>query len=330
MTKTFLSILLACSSFGVFAQREFSAPEPVSPKFSFDASRGTDTLVVQSIIDAMNNSELGLYTAQGGGWVVGTNFYGDVAKAQQFLLIDGPATVDEMLVFVGGKVVTVGGANSNLKGRLYSMDGTGTSEFGGAGSPAPGTVLAEASVSISDADTAGMYTSFAFATPVWLSGGFAVGVDFSGLAAGDSVGIVSTIDGNSFIEDYTWEKWDDGTWFSMLAAWPLDFDLVMLPVFSPSAVSVGELSWLNNMRMSFLGGNPAGENVTVSFESREASHMKLHVMNALGQTVVEQDLGNIAAGEYQHQMNTANWGAGAYYVTLRSNGQPLTKKLIVE
>jgi hypothetical protein len=330
MTRILLSLALVSISTGLMAQREYSAPIPVEPRFGLDASRGTDTLVISSVEDAFNNNTLAIYGSVNGGWVVGTNGYGDVAKAQQFLLLDGPMSIDELVVFFGGKIVTVGGANSTLKGRIYGMNGTGTSEVGGPGSPAPGTVLAEASISIDDADTTGLLTGFTFPTPIWISGDFAAGVDFSGLAAGDSIGIVTTTDGSSFIGDYSWEKLDNGQWWTLLYSWPLDLDLVVLPVFTPSAASVGEEGWLNNMRMSFLGGNPARDNVTVVFESRETANMKLHVMDVLGHTVLEKDLGNRPAGEHQQILNTSNWGAGAYYVTLRSNGMPFTKKLIVE
>jgi hypothetical protein len=58
--------------------------------------------------------------------------------------------------------------------------------------------------------------------------------------------------------------------------------------------------------------------------------MDLIVHGSTGKVVYEQAFGVQGAGNYTHTINTNGWAAGVYYVTLKNNGRPLTKKLVVE
>src|SRR5690606_8443520 len=144
----------------------------------------------------------------------------------------------------------------------------------------------------------------------------------------DHVGIASTDSGSYVVNDRSWELWNNDTWHSIAQAWELPIDMVIAPVVTGVWVSVGEGSWVNNMRMSIIGGNPATDNVTIRYESRDDAAMNLHIFDGSGRTVVQQDLGNRAAGIHNYEVNTSTWNAGVYYVTLSANGQPMTLKLV--
>ncbi|MDQ3100542.1 MAG: T9SS type A sorting domain-containing protein [Bacteroidota bacterium] len=319
MKKTILSVALLTTFSGLFAQRSVTTVERI-PAIEIGTSRGTDTLVLSSLA-----GELALSGSQGGGWVTGTNGYGDLAKAQEFMM-SGPATIDEVL-FLFAKSVTAGGPTSMVNARIYHMDGTGATTAGD-DMPAPGTMLAEESISIDEIDTT-MLMGINIG-PVWVNGHFAAGIDFSDLAAGDSIAIVHTAEENVDMTDRSWELWSDDTWHTLAAAWPMNIDLVIAPVFTPSSVGVNDGTWVNNMRMSFLGGNPVNENVIVKFENQMDAVMGLQVIDAAGRIVLQQDLGNRSAGLHTYELLTNNWNAGVYYVTLKANGQPMTLKLAVK
>ncbi len=318
MKKTLLSITLLASLTAVQAQREVG----ITHRFNvaLPENRGTDTVVTASL-----GTGLSISGATPGGFVTGSNGYGDYAKVQEFQLGDAVSIDEVLFIFVTEE--TVGGAGSTIKAVVYDMTGTGTTSVG-EDMPAPGTLLGEsAPVSISDLDTLMLV-----GIPVSAStdGHFAAGIDVTGLAAGDHVGILATDSGAVVAEDRSWELWETGAWHTIAEAWGLSTDMAILPVVTADWVGVGEGNFVNGMRMTILGGNPARDNVTINFENEVNAAMSIKVIDAAGRTVVQQDLGNRAAGVHNHVLNTNEWNAGKYYVTLSANGKPMTMKLVVE
>ncbi len=319
MKKTLLTAALLTTITALHAQREVGTAQRIS--FEMPAARGTDTLFLSSFADGLE-----VLGSTNGGFVVGSNGYGDMVKGQEFHL-SGPAQVDELL-FLFVKEITTGGANSTIMAKIWDMDGTGTTSVG-EDMPAPGTVLAQSmAISIDDIDTTGLMGIML--GPVWVNGIFTAGIDVSNLSADDHVGIAHTADGSFVVDDRSWEQWSDNDWYSIANAWGLSIDIAVIPVFSPSIVGVTDGTWVNDMRMSFIGGNPARDNVTVRFENQQDAVMGLHIIDAAGRTVLNQDLGNRAAGMHNYDLNTNSWTAGIYYVTLRANGHPMTLKLVKE
>ena len=62
------------------------------------------------------------------------------------------------------------------------------------------------------------FTSALFPETFYIGTEFAAGIDFSDLAAGDSVALVSTTEGEVQFGEFCWEKWSDDTWFTIPAA----------------------------------------------------------------------------------------------------------------
>ena len=320
MKKTLLSVALLSSITAAQAQREVSSAQRID--FELPAERGTDTLFMSSL-----GTGLQILGAQGGGFVSGSNGYGDYAKAQEFML-SGPVTVDEVL-FLFAKEVTTGGAGSSIRAVIWDMDGTvGTTSAGTGDQPSPNTELGTSGmISIDDIDTTGIMAISVGG--VMTDGHFAAGIDVTALATGDHVGIATTTNGNVGAPDRSWEQWNDDTWNSLNSAWNnMNVDLFVAPVVTADWVSVGEGTWVNNMRMSIIGGNPATDNVTIRYENQNDAAMNIRIFDSAGRTVVQQDLGNRAAGLHNYDVNTSAWNAGVYYVTLSANGQPMTLKLV--
>jgi hypothetical protein len=267
----------------------------------------------------------------GSGYIAGNNNFGDVSKAQEFQLTTG-IIVESVLLWFGGGVFDSNDPNSALNVRLYAMGGPGTISTGNTNG-APGLVLDEVSVLISDIDTSSSLTgaiNVMFPTPVWVPSGFAAGINFDDASAGDTLGLVSSTNGFVGAIDRSWEEWNDNTWHSIQSAWQnVAFDLAIFPVVDASSVGIGEMGSLNGMRMSFLNGNPANNVVNIGYEVENDATMEFVVFNAKGEQVLIQTIGNRAAGGYQLSFDVNSWADGTYYCTMKANGQPLTKKLIV-
>lgn len=329
MKKTLLFGLFAGAASMTMAQKNVGTARMLEPMRT-DGSRAIDTVYMSSL-DTGNPALYGV--TDNGGYIFGSNTYGDKAKAQQFLL-DGPAGATEILFWFGMKSDVSGNPASVVNANLYALDGPGTTTSG-ASNFAPGTVLATVPLTLAEIDTTSTltFTVAQFPNTVFVGTEFAAGFDFSALAAGDSVAIVSTTEGEVQFGEFTWEKWSDDDWYTIPAAgWgggTFDADLYIFVVIDNEDVSVGEEGSMNNSRMSFLNGNISNGTVLVSYDVVEAGRMNLVVHNSRGQVVTEQAFGTQGVGNYNYTLSTEGWAPGSYYVTIKNNGRPLTKKLVV-
>jgi hypothetical protein len=329
MTKSLLTAAVLLSTSSLVAQKNVGTARMMEPMRT-DGSRAIDTVYMSSL-DTGNPVLYGV--ENDGGYIFGTNTYGDKAKVQQFLL-DGPAGATEILIWFGAKADNSGNPASVVNANLYALDGPGTTTSG-ASNFAPGTILATVPLTLADIDTSSSltFTVAQFPNTVFVGTEFGAGFDFSALAAGDSVAAISTTDGEVQFGEFTWEKWSDDDWYTLPAAgWgsgTFDADMYIFVVIDNEAVSVGEEGSMNNSRMSFLNGNISNGTVLVSYDVVEAGRMNLVVHNSRGQVVTEQAFGTQGVGNYNYTLSTEGWAPGSYYVTIKNNGRPLTKKLMV-
>jgi hypothetical protein len=183
-----------------------------------------------------NASGFALYSNNGGGYIAGSNSFGDLAKAQQFSAPVQPSEISGIVVWVAAKDDNGASVTANL----YSLNGQGTN-LTGATNSAPGTVLASVTKQLARVDTASFLTRFEFNTPVTVTTGYAVGLDFSSFGNNDEIGIVTNVDGDANDADLAWEKWSNGQWHSMNEAWNTqrdgDFDLAIFPILCPLTVT---------------------------------------------------------------------------------------------
>ncbi|MCW5899353.1 MAG: T9SS type A sorting domain-containing protein [Flavobacteriales bacterium] len=341
MKKTLLACLLIGGAALAQAQRTPGHVKLMQP-LEFDMNRGTDT-VYSSVWDNPDTQPV-IYGVtpppEGpGGYILGTNGYGDLSKVQAFL-VDGALLVDEIIYWFGAVSAISGNPNSHIKSRLYNMNGPGTTASSTALNDypfAPGTILASQNVPATDLqyDPDGNYTptSVFFNPAVQVGTEFAAGFEFGSLASQDTAALVSTLDGVVEFGEFCWEQWDNGNWFTLPGAgWgggSFDVDAFILVVVTPT-VGIGENWMMNNMRMTFLNGNlNNGTPVLLQYDVVQDGRMTLVVHNAKGQVMHEQAMGNQAVGTYNLTLDTQSWANGNYYVTLRNNGLPLTMRLVV-
>ena len=268
-------------------------------------------------------------TSVGGGYVGGNNGYGDLAKAQQYLLDSWTSTkVEEALFWFCGKLATSGDPASHITARVYGIDNSGTASFGSA--ECPGTTLGQVDIPFDNVDTSAsvLFTVGQFPTPVYVGESFCVGFSMEGLTAGDTLGLV--LSEGSVIGDYAWEQFSDGNWYTTLSSdsWDLDGDWSIYAVLDNSTVGINDAGTFNGMRLSILNGNPTTENtVQLGYTVDHDAQMEVVVHDGGGREVYLANLGTQGAGEYRHEFGTTGWTNGNYYVTVKADGKTLTKKL---
>ncbi|MGB3526078.1 MAG: T9SS type A sorting domain-containing protein [Flavobacteriales bacterium] len=317
-------------SIGASAQRAPLSSVPHNVRgVHFNAERtATDTLQGPSF--NVPAPQFALYTpGVAGQYVVGTNQY-DQAMAQKFEST-GDIFVEELIMFFGVKSGT-----GTVHVRVYGLDGAGFNEADAAVNDAPGTILGTVDVAMSEIDTGtvALAPTFVTFTPsVQVTGNFAGGFDFSDLPTGSTLGMFSTTDGDNTAADWNWEKTVQGDWIAMGNApqgWDLHADFAIFAVIDDGTAGINDLGTVNNMRMSFIGGNPANSSVIVAYEMLESADARMTVLDAKGAKMMDQQLGRTPAGEHQTTLDVSSYSNGTYYVTIYANGNPLTKKLVVQ
>jgi len=339
MKKIYTMIAAVAVTLSAAAQKQVSTATPVStvgmPAFSAERTV-TDTLVGPSF----ETTTYGLvqYNCQGGGYVVGNNFYQDKQKAQVFINTIGTVNVEGALIWFGAKQRdAAGSATSKIRVREYSLNGAGTTTAGPSTS-APNTVNRSTDVLFTAIDTG---TSFAagvnmimFSTPKTETADFAIGVDFTQLAAGDTVGIVSSSQpaggppGDAAGTELAWEQWSNNAWHTMLEAWPLDIDFFIWALVDHN-VGIEE-GFLNGARLGQNSPNPAVNNTTITYELQNGNNnVSISIFDVTGKLVKSINEGNRAAGKYSVVLSTEDMTAGTYYYALSAGKGRIAKKMTV-
>ena len=260
-----------------------------------------------------------IYSNSGGGYIAGSNSFGDLAKAQAYNGSQQPSDITGIIYWIAAKV----DAGASVTGNLYDLDGAGTDLSGTVGN-APGSILASGASTLERVDTSGFFNLIEFTTPATHTGGFAVGLDFSGFGNDDVIGIVTNTDGDAGGSDMAWEKWSDNAWHSMNEAWNSqsdgDFDLAIFPVICPQNITgITDLSDFFN-----VFPNPTnGQFVVVNSAGFEG---EMNVFNSLGQSVLSVGL----SGQTMVNCNLSVHKAGMYFIRVTTDNGIWRSRIVLK
>lgn len=263
-----------------------------------------------------------LYSSQGGGFISGTNGYGDLAKAQEYTPVNSTSYISDIIVYFGDITTTSGDPNSDVAFVIYDLDGPGVTTTGNVNN-APGTILGAGTVSVSQLITTGPML-IGMPSTVTVTGPYAVGVDFSLLSAGDSVAIVSTSDGDAGNTELSWEQWSDGTWHTFLEpnSWEYDVDLVLIPI-ECDQLPVGVETRVEASEF-YIFPNPANNVLNVVSGSDLTNTSTLSVIDISGQLISETTLTS-----KQTAIDVSQLAAGIYFAKLTTASKTNTLKFII-
>lgn len=261
-----------------------------------------------------------IYTAQDGGYVGGNNSYGDKAKAQQYTPVYSPSYINSAIVWFGGKKYTSNNPNSSVIFNIYNANGTGTTTTGTVNT-APGTVIVSGSVPVALIDTTGPML-ITFPSTATVSSPYAIGIDFTSMSAGDTVGLVSTQDGDAGITELSWEKWSNNAWYTIKQGWGLAIDFALVPI-ECNQQPVGIMKEIKADDF-FVYPNPSTHIVNVIHESAVSTQAQLRIMDISGKIIYENLVTNRATS-----IDVSDYSAGIYFAQLQIDGNLKTLKFIV-
>lgn len=110
-----------------------------------------------------------------------------------------------------------------------------------------------------------------------------------------------------------------------------DNDKVVQQATESTAVITGINDELpaNAAGLAIVYPNPMTDAAMVGLQLFEANKVTLQVVNALGQTILSNDLGMLDGGEQSVELNTSHLKAGLYFLNITIGKQVITKKISV-
>lgn len=263
-----------------------------------------------------------LYTSPNGGYAFGNNGYGDKAKAQSYTYQD-PLLLKEVLLLFGDVIFASGDSSSTVRVNVYDNVGQGVTSIGISDSIAPDGILASIDLAVHELLDDGNFTHADFAgIMLEVDERFSVGIDLTMLSVGDTVGLMSTTDGDAAGSFNAWELAANDTWFTIedpTFSWGLDVDLAIFPVFeNPNGVSEfpEEVPWS-------IYPNPSIESVRVSMNNSDS--WQLTVRDVLGKQVYS----DYFIGR-SHTFDVNNLENGVYLISVTNSDRTSTQRLIVK
>lgn len=198
----------------------------------------TDTLGWHSFLEGTST----LYLSPNGGYAFGNNGFGDKVKAQSYSPSESLVLRGALIQF-GAVNATSGNPESKVRVTVYDNNGNGLALFGVVENLAPDSILAVKDILVSDLPTDGslLEVDLSDSSLVFFNR-FSIGVDLTMLAPGDSVGLISTTDGNGGQRQEAWEQEASGGWMTVVSpfSWGLDVDFAifaLVDVDDPAGIS---------------------------------------------------------------------------------------------
>ena len=319
MKKFYVLILAVVISMSAFAQRPVGKAHSLTNSTEISSLKLDTTLVPTSMIDTACGNHLTYYTLGAGGYVTGTNSYGDLEKAQRY---NGTGTVSEVLVYVLSTTPT---STQNTTVKLYSVNGT---------TLAPNAVLGTSTPVAINAFSATGFTSYTFAAPIAVSNKFYASFV---VPAADTAFVIST---NSTIcnspDSAAWELWSPAPstdWHSIVTAWTsggvgLAIDLAIFPVLTTSS-SIEDDYFIDGIKLGQNQPNPSSVNTLVQYEIQNSASVMLELYDVTGRLVAKYDEGTQTAGRHNIMIDSQKLTQGTYYYSLKADSHRITKKMVV-
>lgn len=228
----------------------------------------SDTLNWQRYLEGTET----LYTSPNGGFIFGNNGYGDLAKAQTFAHTESHVLRGALLRF-GSVTYGSGNPDSKIRVNVYANNGVGRTTNGMVVS-APDSVLAFKDVPFGSLPADGsLFMVDLSDSSLAFFGMFSIGIDMTMLAAGDTIGLMSTTDGDGENRQAVWELEANGEWITVLTAfsWELDLDLAIFPLVDTN----DPLSVSEKITEAAIFPNPSAGPLALTLGSNAQWHVQL-------------------------------------------------------
>ncbi len=262
-----------------------------------------------------------VYGSPNGGFAFGNNGYGDKVKAQSYSHSESHVLRGALIRF-GSVIYTSANPESKIRVTVYANNGRGLGLYGFVDNLAPDSVLAVKDVPLSalPSDDSPFFVDLSDSNLVFFNR-FSIGLDLTLLAAGDTVGLLSTTDGDGGERQESWEQDASDDWMVVVSpfSWGLDVDFAIFPlvdVNDPAGISEQTLE-------AAIWPNPTQGPVRIT--APYAAPWMLTVHSASGHLVAqEQFQGDV------HDLDLNHLSSGLHIVRIQHGPYAVSKRLIVQ
>lgn len=105
-------------------------------------------------------------------------------------------------------------------------------------------------------------------------------------------------------------------------------DIIFLDIDTVSNIGLTELD-IARGDISAIYPNPASTEVSLNFSVKLTGEYTIEITNIAGVTLKRVDLGNMGSGNFKETINVEDLNAGVYIVSLKSEGNSTSKRLII-
>ncbi len=270
------------------------------------------------------------------GFVFGTNYFEDRAKATAFAL---PAGVGEALLIEVRLWFAF--KRSGLANQTYALEVLeGTPGTGPTGTPLYSETFALADVNADDdPETAEEPMVYTPAEPVLVGTTFFVSIDFGSYGRADwaNAALLATdLLGQRIAE--VWEQWADSTWHNVSEAWFADQGgndgwhlWIEADVETETGVAVepGDAEVPRAVVLAPNYPNPFNPATILRFALPAPAPVRLDVVDPLGRTVSTLVEGPLRAGVHTTRFDARTLPSGVYVARLRAGNVVQTRKMVL-
>jgi hypothetical protein len=325
MKQLYLLALIAIFSLSSFAQTRQPGPD-----IDFSHKAGFPTLSMpgmEAVNDTLEPTTLPgcnpgpvMSPYGGGGYINGTNSFGDIEKAQR-IETSTTGTIHSVLVAFGAKQQV--GNPDPITAKIYSVSSAGAPE---------NTLATSAQVTVDNIDTAGSLTQFSFPTPVAYNGDFfiSVVVDGTGGVDQDTIGILHTATASLCGGGSAYELWFNFLWYAFnddVDGWGIDIVMYMFAEVETSVV--GENDRLIQRGSHKMVPSPAADHTMLVYSLLQPGDVQITITDMNGRSVLSRHEGQLSSGLHNANINVSNLAAGMYLYTVTTNGQPTSGTFVV-
>ncbi|MCB9186034.1 MAG: T9SS type A sorting domain-containing protein [Flavobacteriales bacterium] len=269
-----------------------------------------------------------LYESPNGGYAFGTNGYADKAKAQTFTDTVSHVLRGALLKF-GAVEFNSQDSSSSVLVNVYLNDGNGITAVSNSDTLAPNTIVTSVKVPVYQLVNGGL-TEVGLDNDtllVFYSGElFSIGIAFDSLAVGDTVGLVSTTDGDAGGSYNAWELTANSNWIVVAQAaysWNLDVDLGIFALTDRNDPA-GVVETRRVEQISVYP-NPVVETLNVNLQGfQESDRLNMTIFDQLGRAI-------LTWWSTSHELTTLDVSTlpmGIYHLQIESDLQVATAKFV--